>query len=47
MFEDMNRALSMHEVKPVIDATYDLQDARQAYQAMRAARHFGKLVITL
>ncbi|HIF09686.1 MAG TPA: NAD(P)-dependent alcohol dehydrogenase [Sneathiellales bacterium] len=47
MFEDMNRALSMHEVKPVIDATYDLQDARQAYQAMRAAKHFGKLVITL
>lgn len=47
MFEDMNRALSMHEVKPVIDATYALEDARQAYHAMRAAGHFGKLVITL
>jgi NADPH:quinone reductase-like Zn-dependent oxidoreductase len=47
MFEDMNRALSMHEVKPVIDATYALEDAPQAYHAMRAAGHFGKLVITL
>jgi len=47
MFENMNRALSMHEVKPVVDATYALEDARQAYHAMRAAGHFGKLVITL
>jgi NADPH:quinone reductase-like Zn-dependent oxidoreductase len=34
-------------VKPVVDATYALEDARQAYHAMRAAGHFGKLVITL
>jgi NADPH:quinone reductase-like Zn-dependent oxidoreductase len=47
MFEDMNRALSMHEVKPVVDTTYALEDARQAYHDMRAAGHFGKLVVTL
>ncbi|MGR8919131.1 MAG: zinc-dependent alcohol dehydrogenase family protein [Gammaproteobacteria bacterium] len=47
MFEDMNRALSAHAVSPVIDASYPLEDARAAYHAMRAAGHFGKLVITL
>ena len=47
MFEDMNRALEAHEVKPVVDATHALDDARDAYHAMRAAGHFGKLVIIL
>lgn len=47
MFEEMNAALSMHEVKPIVDATYALQDARQAYHHMREAKHFGKIVITL
>ncbi len=47
MFEDMNRALSLHQWKPVIDKTYDFDDVRQAYHDMRAAGHFGKLVIRL
>lgn len=47
MFEEMNRALSVHEIKPVVDACYALEDARQAYHDMRAAGHFGKLVISL
>ena len=47
MFEDMNRALAAHAVKPVVDATYALADARQAYHDLRAAGHFGKLVVTL
>jgi NADPH:quinone reductase-like Zn-dependent oxidoreductase len=47
MFEDMNRALCMHEVKPIVDETYALEDAPEAYRAMRAAGHFGKLVIKL
>ncbi len=47
MFEDMNRAVALHEWQPVIDKTYDFGDVRQAYHDMRAARHFGKLVITL
>ena len=47
MFEDMNRAITLHEWLPVIDRTYGFEDARQAYHEMRAARHFGKLAITL
>ena len=47
MFEDMNRAVALHQWKPVINTTYDFDNARQAYHDMRAAGHFGKLVITL
>lgn len=47
MFEDMNRALTHHEVHPVIDREYDFDNARQAYHDMRAQGHFGKLVISL
>jgi NADPH:quinone reductase-like Zn-dependent oxidoreductase len=47
MFEDMNRAIEHHGMRPVIDATHDFDDARGAYHAMRAAGHFGKLVVRI
>jgi NADPH:quinone reductase-like Zn-dependent oxidoreductase len=47
MFEDMNRAVTLHQWQPVIDTTYEFDSAHQAYHDMRAAGHFGKLVITL
>ena len=46
MFEDMNLALELNRVHPVIDQVFDFEDARAAYHAMRAAGHFGKLVIS-
>lgn len=45
MFADMNRAISSHGLKPVIDRSFAFEDARAAYHTMRAASHFGKLVI--
>ena len=47
MFEDMNRAIEHHGMRPVIDRCFDFDDARAAYHCMRAAGHFGKLVITV
>ena len=47
MFADMNRAIEAHNLKPVIDQTFDFKDARSAYHAMKNARHFGKLVIKM
>ena len=47
MFEDMNRAMQQHEIHPVIDQAFELGDAKAAYHAMRAAGHFGKLVVTV
>lgn len=45
MFADMNRAIGRHGLKPVIDGIYGFEEAPDAYHAMRAAGHFGKLAI--
>ena len=45
MFEDMNRALSAHQTKPVIDQTFDFDNAPDAYRCLEAQGHFGKVVI--
>ncbi len=45
MFEDMNAAIAAHEMHPVIDQSFAFDDARAAYETMRSASHFGKLVI--
>ncbi len=45
MFSDMNKAISLHKLKPVIDETFAFEDAKNAYHRMRKASHFGKLVI--
>ncbi len=47
MFEDFNAALAQNSVHPVIDREFEFDDARAAYHAMRAARHFGKLVVSM
>lgn len=45
MFEDMNAAFAQNQVHPVVDQVFEFEDARSAYHAMRAAGHFGKLVV--
>ena len=45
MFEDMNAALVLNRVHPVIDQVFEFEDARAAYHTMRGAGHFGKLVV--
>ena len=45
MFENMNRAISAHQLKPVIDRRFAFDEARAAYHHMQAAGHFGKIVI--
>ncbi len=47
MLENLNRALTANNVKPVIDKVYEFEDARQAYHDMSEAKHFGKLVIKI
>jgi len=47
MFEDMARAIDTHKLKPVIDMVVSFEDAPDAYRHMRAAGHFGKIVISV
>ncbi len=46
-FEAMNRAISQHGLRPVVDSTYPLEQAADAFRHMRAGKHFGKIVIAL
>lgn len=45
MFEEMNAALTLNRVHPVIDQVFEFEDARSAFHTMRTAGHFGKLVV--
>jgi NADPH:quinone reductase-like Zn-dependent oxidoreductase len=45
MFEDMNRAITVNKLKPVIDRTFSFDEARQALAYMETGSHFGKIVI--
>ncbi len=47
MFEAMNRAISVNNMKPVIDKVFPFADAKAAFQHLQSAKHVGKVVITL
>jgi len=45
MFENMNRAISLHEMRPVVDRTFPFEESREALRHMEGASHFGKITI--
>jgi NADPH:quinone reductase-like Zn-dependent oxidoreductase len=45
MFESMNRAIALHQLKPVIDRVFPFEQAGEALKHMQSASHFGKIVI--
>ncbi len=47
MFEDMNRLISQHNLKPVIDKTFAFEEAKDALKYMESASHFGKIVVKI
>jgi NADPH:quinone reductase-like Zn-dependent oxidoreductase len=44
--EDMNRAISLHDVHPIIDRVFPFDEARRAFEHFTEGQHFGKVVIT-
>lgn len=47
LFRAMNRAIEAARLRPVIDRTFGFDEAPEAYRAMQAAGHLGKLVIEI
>lgn len=45
MFEDMNRAITVNHLRPMIDKTFPFEKAREALEYMESGSHFGKIVI--
>jgi NADPH:quinone reductase-like Zn-dependent oxidoreductase len=46
-FEQMNRAIEQHQIHPVIDQTFRLEQTQEAFAAFEQGKHVGKLVITV
>jgi NADPH:quinone reductase-like Zn-dependent oxidoreductase len=45
MFEAMNRAITLHQLRPVVDRVFPFEQARDALRYMESGTHFGKIVI--
>jgi NADPH:quinone reductase-like Zn-dependent oxidoreductase len=46
-FESMNRALALHELRPVLDRVFPFAEARAALEHMAGQGHFGKISIRI
>ena len=47
MFEDMNKAISVNKLKPVIDRVFEFDEIGDALRHMESGSHFGKIVIRI
>ena len=47
MFEDMNRAIAVNRLEPVVDRVFDFEEAADAYAWELSGKHFGKVVIRI
>lgn len=45
MFEEMNRFIELHDLKPVIDKSFVFDEIQEALRYLESGRHFGKVVI--
>jgi NADPH:quinone reductase-like Zn-dependent oxidoreductase len=45
MFEEMNRAIAQHRLRPHIAKSFGFEQARAAYDHLASATHTGKVVI--
>ncbi len=47
MFEAMNRAVALHQLRPVVDRVFRFNEAPAALRHLESAAHFGKICIQL
>jgi NADPH:quinone reductase-like Zn-dependent oxidoreductase len=45
MFEAMNRAIALHQMRPVVDRVFPFGETREALRHLESGAHFGKIVI--
>jgi NADPH:quinone reductase-like Zn-dependent oxidoreductase len=47
MFEAMNRAIELNQLRPVIDRVFEFEEAREAFEHLESGSHFGKICIRI
>ncbi|KAM3104859.1 NAD(P)-dependent alcohol dehydrogenase [Phormidesmis sp. 146-20] len=45
MFAEMNRAIALHKIRPVVDRVFPFTEAREALQYLESGAHFGKICL--
>ncbi len=45
MFEEMNKAIEFHAMRPLVDRVFGFSEVREALNYLREARHFGKVCL--
>jgi NADPH:quinone reductase-like Zn-dependent oxidoreductase len=46
-FDAMNRAISLHQIRPVVERVFPFEQAQQAYDHFAVGQSFGKVVISM
>ena len=46
-FEVMNRAIALHQLRPVVDRVFPFAESRAALEHMAGQSHFGKIVVRM
>lgn len=46
-FEEMNRAIAVHRMRPVVDRVFPLEETRDAFELMAVGGHFGKICVRI
>ena len=44
-FEKMNRCITQHEIRPVVDRIFPFDESREAFVYLAGARHMGKICV--
>jgi len=47
MFEDMNRAIEVNRIKPIVGKVFPFDEAPEAFRQFAAGDFFAKVVITI
>lgn len=47
MFEDLIKAISINQLRPVVDQVFDFKDVASALKYMESGSHFGKIVVSI
>ena len=45
MFESMNRVITLHQIRPVIDHVFPFESVKEALHYMKSGAHVGKVVV--
>lgn len=47
MFERMNRAIALHQLRPTIDRVFSFPETQEAFRHLKTGQHMGKICITV